>query len=455
MRAPGTRAARPPAGRSLRLAVIGAGPMGLAVAYELGRRGHAPVVFEADDRIGGMAACFDFDGLLLERYYHFHCLSDHGFFQLLEELNLQDQMRWKQTAMGFFCDGRLYPWGSAGAVLRFRRLPLLTRIRYLLHAVRCLTIRNWHHLDGISATQWLKTWLGPKGFEVLWAKLFAYKFYQYSDSLSAAWIWSRIRRIGQSRKRLNETLGYLEGGSQRWINALEARILELGGEIRLSSPVSAVHSSKSASTSTSGEVAITTPSGNERFDGVISTVPLPLVAPMLQAGGQDPQLIARYEAQQSVACACVVIKTTRPITENFWTNVNDARFAIPGIIEMANLQPLKPHITYVPFYMPADHPDYVRPNESFINDSITCLKAINPTLQDSDILASHCSRYRYAQPVCGIHFKSSLPPLNPIPNVWTADTTVYYPEDRGIAESVDFGRSLARQVLDNLAAAAP
>jgi protoporphyrinogen oxidase len=117
---------------------------------------------------------------------------------------------------------------------------------------------------------------------------------------------------------------------------------------------------------------------------------------------------------------------------------------------MGNLRPLTPHITYVPYYMPADHPDYSRPNEVFIADSIACLKAINPGLQDDDILASHCSRYRYAQPVCGTHFLDTLPPLNPIPNVWIADTTVYYPEDRGISESVGFGRNLARQVAKAL-----
>ena len=53
-----------------RIAVLGAGPMGLAVAYQLARDGHEPVVFEADDRVGGMTACFDFEGLQIERYYH-------------------------------------------------------------------------------------------------------------------------------------------------------------------------------------------------------------------------------------------------------------------------------------------------------------------------------------------------------------------------------------------------
>jgi protoporphyrinogen oxidase len=427
------------------IAVVGGGPMGLAVAYQLALEGAKPVLLEADDRLGGMAASFQFAGQTLERYYHFHCLSDHAFFALLEELGLADQLRWKQTSMGFFVNGRLYRWGSAGSVLSFRRLPLLTRLRYLLHAARCLSLRHWQHLDGIRATDWLKRWLGPQGYALLWQKLFAYKFYEHSETLSAAWIWSRIRRLGQSRRWLKETLGYLEGGSQRWIDALEQRLRDLGCEIQLSSPVQAIRSLGP------GQGAVVrTLAGERHFDAVISTVPLPLVAPMLQAGGADAALVARYSEQVSVACACVVLQTRQPITGNFWTNINDGRFAIPGIIEFSNLRPLQGHIIYVPYYMPASHPEYQRPDEAFIADSIACLQAINPNLSESDVLAAHCSRYRYAQPVCGTHFQQTLPPLQPLPGITTVDTTVYYPEDRGIAESVGYGRELAKQVVREL-----
>ena len=429
------------------IAVVGGGPMGMAVAYQLALEGARPVLLEADDRLGGMAASFPFAGQTLERYYHFHCLSDGAFFELLQELGLADQMRWRHTSMGFFLDGRLYPWGSAGSVLSFRRLPPLTRIRYLLHAARCLSLRSCSHLDEIRATDWLKTWLGPMGYALLWQKLFAYKFYEHSDSLSAAWIWSRIRRLGQSRRWLKETLGYLEGGSQGWIDALEERLRALGCEIQLSSPVLAIRS-----LSNGGGAMLRTAAGEHHFDAVSSTVPLPLVAPMLKAGGADPALVALYANQISVACACVVLQTNKPITGNFWTNINDARFAIPGIIEFSNLRPLQGHIAYVPYYMPASHPDYQRPDQAFIADSIACLKAINPDLSDADVLAAHCSRYRYAQPVCGTHFQQSLPPLHPLPGITTVDTTVYYPEDRGIAESVGYGRELARQVWRQLQA---
>lgn len=425
----------------MRVAVVGGGPMGLAVAYELTRLGHQPVLIEADDRLGGMAACFDFAGMRLERYYHFHCLSDTAFFQLLRELGIADQLQWRTTHMGFYFDGRLYPWGSVGAVLGFRRLPWLTRLRYLLHAARCLTIRDWRALDELTATQWLRNWLGERGFEVLWHKLFAFKFYHYSDQISAAWIWSRIRRLAQSRRRLKETLGFLSGGSQQLIDALAAALRQRGGEIQLSTPVQALRPLPS------GGAVLTTPSGEKAFDCVISTVPLPLVAPILAAGGVEKALVERYAALPSVACACVVLKTRQPVTANFWTNVNDARFAIPGVIEMSNLRPLEGHVIYVPFYIPADHSDYQRPNAAFIADAWDCVKAINPRLCDADLIASHCSRYRFAQPVCGVQFQRSLPPLQPFTGVFIADTTAYYPEDRGISESIDFGRHLARRVV--------
>ena len=57
-----------------KIAIIGAGPMGLAVSYELAKNGINNTIFESDDRLGGMAASFNFSGLEIERYYHFHCL---------------------------------------------------------------------------------------------------------------------------------------------------------------------------------------------------------------------------------------------------------------------------------------------------------------------------------------------------------------------------------------------
>ena len=69
-------------------------------------------------------------------------------------------------------------------------------------------------LDKIKATSWIKKWLGRKNYKILWEALFQYKFYNYKDDISAAWIWSRINRLARSRKNLKENIGFLKGGSK-------------------------------------------------------------------------------------------------------------------------------------------------------------------------------------------------------------------------------------------------
>ena len=65
--------------------------MGFAAAHRLAQAGHRVTVLEADNRIGGMSASFDFDGLPLERYYHFVCKTDHALFDMLAEFGLRGQ----------------------------------------------------------------------------------------------------------------------------------------------------------------------------------------------------------------------------------------------------------------------------------------------------------------------------------------------------------------------------
>ena len=178
-----------------RIAVLGAGPMGLAVAYQLARDGHQPIIFEADDRVGGMTATFDFGGLDIERYYHFHCISDTAFFQVLDELKLADKMRWVSTKMGYYYQDKVVPWGNPVALLKFPGLSLVAKFRYALHAFLSVKRDDWKPLDHLEASAWIRRWVGAEAYEVLWRRLFDYKFYDHVGNLSAAWIWSRIRRI--------------------------------------------------------------------------------------------------------------------------------------------------------------------------------------------------------------------------------------------------------------------
>lgn len=423
-------------------AVIGAGPMGLACAYELTRRGHQVDVYEADDRLGGMSAHFDFNGLSIERYYHFICKHDYPMFELLQELGIADKLHWRDTSMGYFYAGRHYAWGNPFALLRFNPLPLLSRLRYGLHMFYCTKLKDWKKIDSLEASQWIKGWIGETAYKILWERLFALKFHKYVGNLSASWIWARIRRVGQSRNSLfQETMGYLQGGSQTLLNRLEQAITEQGGNIYLSTPVGEVLCDGDAIKGlqlSDGRVV--------EYEQVISTVPLPFVPKLLKT--LPEQYKQAYEAIKNIGVVCLLFKLKRPITSHFWLNISDTRIEIPGLIEMSNLQPFNEHIVYVPFYLPQDHPKFAQSNEAFVQETLDYFSLLCPAFSVSDVIDVNVSRYGFAQPICPPAFLEGLPPIrSEIKGLYIMDTSYYYPEDRSISESVQLGRQLINSIL--------
>ena len=293
----------------------------------------------------------------------------------------------------------------------------------------------------MEASDWIRRWVGTEAYEVLWRRLFDYKFYDHVGNLSAAWIWSRIRRIGRSRYSLfREKLGYLQGGSKTLLQAMSGAIESHGGVIRLRTPVTKVviDQEQVAGVEVHGQV--------EAFDKVISTIPLPYVPRVMPNLPTD--VLEKFKALNNIAVVCVIVKMTKPLTDNFWLNINDPEMDIPGLVEYTNLQPLDKHIVYVPFYMPGEHPKFADADEVFIQKVKRYLQKINPALADSDFLDVRASRYRYAQPICNPGYLEKLPPVAlPVKGLWVADTSYYYPEDRGISESIAFGRQMAKDAV--------
>jgi protoporphyrinogen oxidase len=423
-----------------RVIVIGAGAMGLAAGYHALKRGHQVTVLEAAPEPGGMAAHFDLGGLSIERYYHFICKADRPTFELLGELGLGDRMRWVATSMGYYFDGRLESWGDPVSLLRFPTLSLVEKLRYGAMMFFAVRRRDAGGLEHVSAKDWITRWCGASVYERLWAPLFRLKFYEYADNISAAWIWTRIKRLGTSRRSMfQEELGYIEGGSETLIHALVAEIRKRGGEVRLSIPASRVAVEAGRVT---GVVA-----GAETFpaDAVIGTVPTPLVprlVPDLPAAD-----LARYGAIANIGVVCVVFRLKRSISPHFWINISDPRFDIPGIVEFSNLRPTGDTVVYIPYYMPVTHAKFARSDEFFRTEGFGYLKLINPALGEDDLIACYVGRLRHAQPVCPPGFAAMLPPVQTaIAGLQIADTCFYYPADRGIAESVCLGKAMAERI---------
>jgi protoporphyrinogen oxidase len=423
------------------LVVIGAGAMGLAAAYHALKAGHDVDVVEASNIPGGMAAHFDFGGVSLERFYHFVCKTDYPTFDLMAELGMSDRLRWVDTTMGFFNEGKLHRWGDPVSLLRLPGLSLLDKFRYGIFAAICVRRNQWAAIENESAKAWLVRWCGRKVYERLWRSLLDYKFYEYADNISAAWIWTRIRRIGRSRRSvMQESLGYIEGGSEALIDSLVKAIEQQGGRIHVSSPVSKVTVANGCVT------GIDLPSGHISADFVISTVPTPYVSAMVPDLPIDWR--ARYESIANIGVICVIYKLKRSVSSHFWVNVSEPSIEIPGIIEFSNLRDFgEDTIVYVPYYMPITHERFTWPDQRLVDESFACLQKLNGQLLREDIVDIKVARLRHGQPICEPGFAKKIPPTKtPIQGLQIADTCFYYPEDRGIAESVRLGRALAKSV---------
>ncbi len=422
-----------------RLVVIGAGAMGLAAAYHAAKAGHQVEVLEAGREPGGMAAHFDLDGLSIERFYHFICKADAPTFALLDELGLADRMRWRKTSMGYFSGGKLHKWGDPMALLTYPEVGLIARLRYGLLAFVSTKRNSWDALETTSARDWIVGWAGQEAYDRLWKPLFDLKFYQYADNISAAWIWTRVKRIGNSRKSLfQEELGYLEGGSEVLVDRLVERIEAMGGHVKLSTPVTRVVTDAGRIT------GVETPDGFHPADAVISTMPTPLVSAAIPDLPDDWK--AKYDAINNIGVACLIFKLKRSVTPHFWVNIAEPDIAIPGIIEFSNLRPMPggETIVFVPYYMPVTNEKFSWSDERLLEEAFSYLRRINQALGSDDILASRVARLKYAQPVCEPGFAAKIPPIEtPIAGLQVADTCFYYPEDRGIAESVRLGEEMA------------
>ena len=423
-----------------KLGIVGAGAMGLAAGFHAVKAGHEVTIFEADKVTGGMAAHFDFDGVSIERFYHFVCKPDAPTFALMDELGIGDKMRWVDTKMGYYIDGKLYPWGDPFALLSFPLMNLWQKFRYGLSAFKQTKQRDFDHLEHLSAKDWIIRDCGRETYDLMWRRLLELKFYEYTDNISAAWIATRIKRVGNSRKSIfQEQLGYIEGGSQTLVDALVSEIEKAGGIIRLGTPVEEI-------TSKDGQLTgIQTGEGHHVFDHVISTAPTPLISAMVPSLSDKEK--QAYDAIKNIGVVCLVLKLKKSVTGNFWLNIIDETMDIPGIIEFSNLRPTDDTIVYVPYYMPVTQPKFSQADQSFVDEAFDYIKRINPQISDEDLLGAKVGRLTHSQPICEPGFAAKIPAIQTsISGLQIADTCFYYPEDRGISESSRLAKEMVAAI---------
>lgn len=434
----------------MRVAVVGGGIAGLVAARELAGGGAAVTVFERAPRLGGQAGSFELaPGVHVERYYHFICKGDTGYLRMLDELQLSEQLRWRTTDMGLFYDGTLHTFGDPLSLLRFPHLSVRDKIRFArtTAAARLRPATRWHDIEHLTAAAWLTEHYGERAYRLLYEPLLASKFQDHASRVSAAWMWARLNRLGNSRSRLlKERVGYLEGGSQAYVDALERALRERNVDVRVGAHVDrvTVEGGRTSGLIVDGVL--------DPYDAVLSTVPVPHTAGLFQ--DLEGPYFENLRALEYLGVMVMTLHLDRPFSRYYWTNVSDPRLPMSGVIEATNLNPLPAlrggAVLYIPQYLAHTDERYARSADQVLAQYCAALQLMNPDFDRSWIKGYWLHREQFTQPVCDVGFSTRVPGIRtPVPNLYLTDSYQLNPNDRAISFSTDLGREAAELILED------
>ena len=441
----------------MRVGVIGGGIAGLAAAYELTSQGHFVEVFEQADFLGGQASTFEVFGGRLERGYPHLFTSDTDITDLIEELNLEDNLAWLESSVGFYVDrgdgGKIWDFATPKDLLMFKPLSLFSRLKVGVWSLILKNSKNYRKFENITAKDWLLKRMGLSAYEVIWEPLLRGKFGEFYDRISMTWIWSKMRlRVGSRKKSgTGELLGYPMGSFGEIIDRLALKITQNGGVIHTSATVSQIVESRGSATSL--DVTLHDSASERRdYDAIVATTPSYVFSRLAPPMPEIYQ--SKLDNIDYLSAVLMILVMDRPFTDKYWLNIADRTMPFVALIEHTNLIPRKlyggKHILYVSNYPSRSSELYMKSPEELIDLFVPHLKKINPGFDRSHIIEYHHHRVDGAQPIVGLNYRLNIPEhRTPHKGLYLANTTQIYPEDRGTNYSVRMGRQVASMVMED------
>ena len=257
--------------------VIGGGPAGLTAGYLLAKEGKRVIVFEADEQVGGIAKT------VVDPYGYRFDLGGHRFFTKNEEVNdlwleiMGDEFLLRPRMSRIFWRGRYldYPLKGTDVIKKLGPVEVvLCGMSYLWAAVKPKGRED-------NLEQWVSNRFGKR--------LYGHFFKSYTEKVwgvpatevRAEWAAQRIKGLSfwsaakaaffgnrGNIKTLIDKFQYPRYGPGQMWEKMTRRIEEMGGEVRLSTPVERIE--------LEGRRMKAVHAGGERIEprAVISSLPL-------------------------------------------------------------------------------------------------------------------------------------------------------------------------------------
>ncbi|MBI5930099.1 MAG: NAD(P)/FAD-dependent oxidoreductase [Chloroflexi bacterium] len=438
------------------IAIIGAGAAGLSAAWDLARAGHRVTVYEAGDKVGGLAAGFRDEGWdwTLEKFYHHWFASDAEILRLADELGVREKVIFPRPKTSMWIDGKNYQLDSilsaALAMLTMPKMSLVAKARFGFTTVYLRLARSWQQMEQYTAHEWLLKKMGRQAYETLWMPMLIGKFGEFYREVNMAWFWARIH----SR---TTRLGTFEGGFQAFLEVLAARVQKDGASIRLGTPL------KSVTQIEDGRFALELGDGEKaEADVVLSTTSPRLLrqtAPQIQG-----EYAAKLDGLRSMGAVVIVLALKEQLLEDgtYWLNLpadnpdkTQSRFPFLALVEHTNYLDREHYggnrLVYCGDYVSPTHEYFQLSEEQLVERFVATLPTFNPKFSKDWIKKWWVFRAPYAQPLPTVNHSQNIPDIRtPLNGLYWASMSQVYPWDRGTNYAVEIGRRTAQMILTDL-----
>lgn len=433
----------------MKIAIIGAGLTGLVAAYELAKEGHEVSVFEKNNTIGGLASGFEMHGESLEKTYHHIFKTDTDIINLVEELGLSTNLKWYDSSVCIYFDKKIYPFGGALDLLKFCPISFVSRIRQGLVILFLQKYKNWQNFTKISAYEWMKKYSGNEALKVIWEPLLKGKFEKYFDKVSMAWLWARLHVRANSRKfGEGEKLGYFDGGFRIIFDELEKKLKENNVNIVLNANISEIFRDDK-----NDSVQIKLDNNVQKFDKIICTIPSSVFANFIKNNREiSPQYIERLNSINYLGAICLVFSSAQNLSQYYWHNINDLHAPFLAFIHHTALIKKEKYggnfVYYIGTYLPHENPEFTMNDEELSGKWFDYLKNIFSDFDKSKVISKSIFKLKNAQHIVDLDYESKIPKHEtPLKNVFLANFSQIFPEDRGTNFAVREGKKIAKLVV--------
>lgn len=432
----------------MKIGIIGGGFTGLAAGYALQKNNHQITIIEKDKYPGGLAIGFKDKAWnwSMEKHYHHFFTNDDSILALAKEIKHKVIIKRPKTSI--FLNNEIFQLDSPVKALRFPKLSLPDRIRMGI-ALGVLRYNPfWKPLEKIKTSDYLPPAMGEKAYKMIWEPQLIGKFGNYSNDISLAWFWARI-------KKRTTKLAYPEGGFLEFAENLSRKIEGNGGKILLNTEVTEIESNKSVAVKFRkiGDLKSAcrqTRFEIENYDAVIVTLPSFIFLKI--AINLSEEYKTKLNKLKSLGAINLVLRLKEKFFKDntYWLSVCDTTSPIMAIVEHTNFMDKKNYnnenLVYAGKYLPFDHPYFSKTKEELLAIYDPFFKKINKDYKKS--LIDYCLfKSSFAQPIIPVNYSKIIPPFEtPLKNVYLANIQQVYPWDRGTNYAVELGKKVAKMI---------